>query len=67
MKYKIGDLVRHRFINYGLGVIIEERKSNTFGEFMNSYVIHFPQDDVKRLVYCTELNEYIPPPCSASL
>ena len=58
MKFNIGDLVQHRFINYGLGIIIEERTSSTFGEFMNSYVVYFPAEDVKRLVFCTEIDEH---------
>ena len=59
MEYKIGDLVQHRFINYGLGIIIEERTSSTFGEFMNSYIVYFPQEDLKWLAFCTELHGYI--------
>ena len=59
LDFEIGDLVTHRFINYGYGIIIEKRKSINFGDIMNSYVVHFPQEDLKRLVYCTEINEFI--------
>lgn len=59
-RYKIGDLVQHRFINFGLGIIIEERKSAaSYGEFLDSYIVHFPQENLKRLVYSTEINEHI--------
>ena len=58
--FKIGDLVKHRFINYGLGIVIEKRESINFGEILNSYVVHFPQEDLKRLVFCTEIDEHIP-------
>ena len=57
--FKIGDLVKHRFINYGLGIIIEVRKSISFGDVLNCYVVHFPQEDLKRLVYCTEIDDAI--------
>ena len=57
--YKIGDLVTHRYINYGYGIIIEKRKSINFGDILHAYVVHFPQEDLKRLVYCTEIDEYI--------
>ena len=59
LNFEIGDLVMHRFINYGCGIIIEKRKSINFGDIMSSYVVYFPQEDLKRLVYCTEINEYI--------
>ena len=58
--FKIGDLVKHRFINYGLGIVIEKRESINFGEILNSYVVHFPLDDLKRLVFCTEIDEHVP-------
>jgi len=59
LNFKIGDLVKHRFINYGLGIIIEVRKSVSFGDILNCYVVHFPQEDLKRLVYCTEIDDAI--------
>ena len=60
LNFKVGDLVKHRFINYGYGIIIEKRESINFGEILNSYVVHFPQEDLKRLVFCTEIDEHIP-------
>jgi len=57
--FKIGDLVKHRFINYGLGIVIEVRESISFGDILHCYVIHFPQEDLKRLVYCTEIDDVI--------
>ena len=57
--FNIGDLVKHRFINYGLGIIIEKRESIAFGDILNSYVVHFPQEDLKRLVYCSEIDDQI--------
>ena len=57
--FNVGDLVSHRFIDYGLGIIIERRESIAFGDILNAYVVHFPQEDLKRLVYCTEINEHI--------
>ena len=59
LKFDIGDLVKHRFINYGYGIIIEKRKSINFGDILHSYVVHFPQEDLKRLVYCTEIDDDI--------
>jgi len=56
--FKVGDLVMHRFINYGYGIIIEKRESVSFGDLLHSYVVHFPKDDLKRLVYSTEINEH---------
>ena len=56
--FEVGDLVKHRFISYGCGIIIEKRKSINFGEILQTYVVHFPQEDLKRLVYCTEIDEY---------
>ena len=53
--FKIGDLVKHRFIDFGLGIVLEKRKSNSFGDILDSYVIHFPLKDVKRLLYCSEI------------
>ena len=60
LNFKVGDLVKHRFINYGYGIIIEKRESISFGDILNSYVVHFPQEDLKRLVFCTEIDEHIP-------
>ena len=60
LNFEVGDLVSHRFIDYGYGIIIEKRKSVNFGDIMHAYVVHFPQEDLKRLVYCTEINEHIP-------
>ena len=60
LNFNVGDLVKHRFINYGYGIIIEKRESIAFGDILKSYVVHFPQEDKKRLVYCTEIDEYIP-------
>ena len=57
--FKVGDLVKHRFINYGYGIVIEKRESINFGDVLHSYVIHFPQEDLKRLVYCTEIDGQI--------
>jgi len=57
--FKVGDLVKHRFINYGCGIIIEERKSVDYGEIMRTFIVHFPLEDLKRLVYSTEIDEYI--------
>ncbi len=59
LNFNIGDLVSHRFINYGCGIIIEKRESISFGDILHAYVVHFPEEDLKRLVYCTEINEYI--------
>ena len=59
LHFNVGDLVKHRFINYGYGIIIEKRRSIAFGDILQSYVVHFPQEDLKRLVYCTEIDEYI--------
>jgi RNA polymerase-interacting CarD/CdnL/TRCF family regulator len=59
LHFKVGDLVTHRFINYGCGIIIEKRDSVDFGEILNAYVVHFPLENLKRLVYCTEINEYV--------
>jgi len=56
--FDLGDLVTHRFINYGFGIIIEKRESINFGEILHSYVVHFPSVDLKRLVFCTEINEH---------
>ena len=60
LNFEVGDLVSHRFIDYGYGIIIEKRKSVNFGDIMHAYVVHFPQEDLKRLVYCPEINEHIP-------
>jgi len=57
--FKIGDLVKHRFINYGLGIIIEVRKSVDFGDILHCYVIHFPRENFRRLVYCTEIDDAV--------
>ena len=59
LNFKVGDLVKHRFIDYGFGIVIEKRKSINFGDILHSYVVHFPKEDLKRLVYCTEINEHI--------
>jgi len=59
LHFNVGDLVKHRFINYGYGIVIEKRRSIAFGDILLSYVVHFPQEDLKRLVYCTEIDEYI--------
>ena len=59
LHFNVGDLVSHRFIDYGLGIVIERRESIAFGDILNAYVVHFPQEDLKRLVYCTEINEHI--------
>ena len=59
LNFNIGDLVKHRFINYGLGIIIEKRESISFGEILNSYVVHFPQEDLRRLVFSTEIDDAI--------
>ena len=59
LNFEIGDLVKHRFINYGLGIIIEVRKSISFGDILHTYVVYFPQEDLKRLVYCTEIDDAI--------
>jgi|TARA_B100000282_G_scaffold280467_1_gene241629 RNA polymerase-interacting CarD/CdnL/TRCF family regulator len=58
--FNLGDLVTHRFINYGYGIIIEKRESINFGDILHAYVVHFPKQDLKRLVYCTEIDEHIP-------
>ncbi len=58
LDFNVGDLVSHRFIDYGYGTIIEKRKSINFGDIMHAYVVHFPKLDLKRLVYCTEINEH---------
>jgi hypothetical protein len=58
LDFNVGDLVSHRFIDYGYGIIIEKRKSINFGDIMHAYVVHFPKLDLKRLVYCTEINEH---------
>ena len=58
--FNIGDLVKHRFINYGLGIIIEKRESISFGDILVAYVVHFPQEDLKRLVFITEIDDAIP-------
>jgi len=50
LNYKIGDLVKHRFINYGYGIVIAKRFSKTFGEILDSYIVHFPKEDLKRLI-----------------
>jgi len=60
LHFEVGDLVKHRFINYGFGIVIKKRRSIAFGDILQSYVVHFPQEDLKRLVYCTEICEYIP-------
>ena len=57
INFKVGDLVKHRFINYGYGIIIEKRESVSFGDLLHSYVVHFPREDLKRLVYSTEIDE----------
>ena len=36
---------------------IAKRFSKTFGEMLDSYIVHFPKEDLKRLVYCTEIDE----------
>ena len=59
LNFNVGDLVKHRFIDYGIGIIIEKRESISFGDILLAYVIHFPQEDLKRLVYCTEIDEII--------
>ena len=59
LDFSIGDLVSHRFIDYGYGIIIEKRESISFGDIMHAYVVHFPKPDLKRLVYCTEIDEHI--------
>ena len=59
LNFNVGDLVKHRFINYGLGIIIEKRKSINFGEILSSYVVHFPSEDLKRLVFSTEIDDAI--------
>ena len=58
LKYKVGDLVSHRHINYGLGIIIEKRESISFGEFMEMYVVHFPLENIRRLIYWSELEKH---------
>ena len=45
LTFKVGDLVKHRFINYGLGIVIEKRESVSFGEILSSYVVQFPSHD----------------------
>mgnify|MGYP003115977587 FL=1 len=57
LNYNVGDLVKHRFINYGLGIIIEKRESINFGEILSSYVVHFPQENLRRLVFSTEIDD----------
>ena len=57
LNFRVGDLVKHRFINYGLGIIIEKRESINFGEILSSYVVHFPAEDLRRLVFSTEIDE----------
>ena len=57
--FKVGDLVKHRFINYGCGIVIEERKSVDFGEILKAFVVYFPAEDLKRLVYGTEIDEFV--------
>ncbi len=59
LNLKIGDLVSHRFIDYGYGIIIQKRESINFGDILHAYVVHFPKVDLKRLVYCTEIDEHI--------
>jgi hypothetical protein len=59
INYNLGDLVKHRFINYGYGIVIEKRKSIAFGDVLNCYVVHFPQEDLRRLVFCTEIEDAI--------
>jgi RNA polymerase-interacting CarD/CdnL/TRCF family regulator len=59
LNFNIGDLVKHRFINYGFGIVIEVRKSVSFGDILHCYIVHFPQEDLKRLVYCTEIDDAI--------
>lgn len=59
INFNIGDLVKHRFINYGYGIVIEKRESINFGEILNSYVVHFPQEDLRRLVFCTEIDDAV--------
>tara|TARA_Y100001973_G_C5010530_1_gene238147 strand:- start:279 stop:494 length:216 start_codon:yes stop_codon:yes gene_type:complete len=57
--FKVGDLVKHRFINYGCGIIIEERESVEFGEILKAFVVYFTAEDLKRLVYITEIDEFV--------
>ena len=59
LNFSVGDLVSHRFIDYGYGIIIEKRKSINFGDILHAYVVHFPAEDLKRLVYCTEIDDEI--------
>ena len=59
INFEVGDLIKHRFINYGYGIIIEKRKSTSFGEILNSYVVHFPQENLRRLVFCTEIDDAV--------
>jgi RNA polymerase-interacting CarD/CdnL/TRCF family regulator len=59
INFKVGDLVKHRFINYGLGIVIEKRESISFGEILSSYVVHFPQEDLRRLVFSTEIDDAV--------
>tara|TARA_E500000305_G_scaffold63312_1_gene50536 strand:- start:238 stop:453 length:216 start_codon:yes stop_codon:yes gene_type:complete len=59
LNFSVGDLIKHRFIDYGIGIIIEKRKSINFGDILLAYVVHFPQEDLKRLVYCTEIDEVV--------
>jgi hypothetical protein len=55
MQYEIGDLVLHRFLDFGYGIIIEKRNNTDFGEFMNGYVVHFPKSGLQKLLYWTEM------------
>tara|TARA_B100000963_G_scaffold357792_1_gene380825 strand:+ start:2493 stop:2702 length:210 start_codon:yes stop_codon:yes gene_type:complete len=59
LNFNVGDLVRHRFINYGYGIIIEARESISFGELLKSYVVHFPSEDLRRLVFSTEIDDAV--------
>ena len=59
LNFSVGDLVSHRLIDYGYGIIIEKRDSVNFGDILHAYVVHFPKVDLKRLVYCTEIDEHI--------
>jgi RNA polymerase-interacting CarD/CdnL/TRCF family regulator len=59
LNFRIGDLVKHRFINYGFGIIIEKRESINFGELLSSYVVHFPREDLRRLVFSTEIDDAV--------
>tara|TARA_R100000406_G_C3089378_1_gene119100 strand:- start:438 stop:653 length:216 start_codon:yes stop_codon:yes gene_type:complete len=59
INFNVGDLIIHRFINYGFGIIIEKRESISFGEILNSYVVHFPKEDLRRLVFSTEIDDAV--------